>query len=94
MLAAGFAGLVALTRAGIRLFWSVTARTTPRLRVVEAAPVALLVALTIALAGAASPVMSYLEHAAASLHEPQTYIRAVLSAAEPRARATSREANR
>ncbi len=82
VLAAGFASLVALTRAGIRLFWSVTARTTPRLRVVEAAPVALLVALTIALAGAASPVMSYLEEAAASLHEPQSYIRAVLSAEE------------
>ena len=37
---AGFASLVALTRAGIRLFWTVTARTTPRLRVAEAAPVA------------------------------------------------------
>ena len=82
VLVAGFVSLVALTRVGIRLFWTVTARTTPRLRVAEAAPVALLVALSIALAGAASPVMSYLQAAAASLHAPQSYIRAVLSAAE------------
>jgi multicomponent K+:H+ antiporter subunit D len=80
VIAAGFASLVALTRAGIRLFWTVTARTTPRLRVAEAVPLALLVTLTIALAAAASPVMSYLQAAAASLHEPQSYIRAVLSA--------------
>jgi multicomponent K+:H+ antiporter subunit D len=79
VLVSGFAGVVALTRVGIRLFWSVTARTTPRLRVVEAAPVAFLVALCIALGVAASPVMRYLEHAAVSLHEPQDYIRAVLS---------------
>ena len=43
----------------------------------------------------ASPVMSYLQAAAASLHEPQSYIRAVLSSRpKPRAEATSREANR
>jgi len=82
VLVSGFVGVVALTRAGIRLFWTVTARTTPRLRVLEAAPVAFLVALCVLLATAASPVMSYLEHAAASLHEPQDYIRNVLSRAE------------
>lgn len=81
VLMSGFAGVVALTRVGIRLFWTVTARTTPRLRVVEAAPVALLVALCIVLGTAASPVMRYLEAAAISLHEPQGYIHAVLPAA-------------
>jgi multicomponent K+:H+ antiporter subunit D len=79
VLLSGFAGVVALTRVGIRLFWTVTARTTPRLRVLEAAPVAFLVALCIVLGTAASPIMQYLEHAAASLHEPQDYIRTVLS---------------
>ncbi len=78
----GFAGVVALTRLGIRLFWSVSARTTPRLRVAEAAPVAFLVALCIVIGTASSPVMSYLEHAAASLHEPQEYIRTVLANGE------------
>jgi multicomponent K+:H+ antiporter subunit D len=80
VIASGFAGIVALTRVGIRLFWTVTARTTPRLQVGEAAPVAFIVALTMVLSAAASPVMSYLETAAASLHDPQSYIRAVLAA--------------
>jgi multicomponent K+:H+ antiporter subunit D len=78
VLVSGFAGVVALTRAGIRLFWTVTARTTPRLRVLEAAPVAFLVVLCIVLGTAASPIMRYLDHAATSLHEPQDYIRNVL----------------
>jgi multicomponent K+:H+ antiporter subunit D len=79
VLLSGFAGVVALTRIGIRLFWSVAARTTPRLRVAEAAPVAFLVALCFAIGTASSPVMRYLEHAATSLHEPQEYIRTVLA---------------
>ena len=78
VLLSGFAGVVALTRLGIRLFWSISARTTPRLRVAEAAPVAFLVALCIAIGTAASPVMRYLENAATSLHDPQEYIRTVL----------------
>jgi multicomponent K+:H+ antiporter subunit D len=81
VLVSGFAGVVALTRAGIRLFWTVTARTTPRLRVLEAAPVAFLVTLCIVLGTAASPIMEYLDHAATSLHEPQDYIRNVLAPA-------------
>jgi multicomponent K+:H+ antiporter subunit D len=85
VLVSGFAGVVALTRAGIRLFWTVAARTTPRLRLLEAAPVAFLVALCVVLGMAASPIMQYLEHAATSLHEPQDYIRNVL---EPAAHAT------
>jgi multicomponent K+:H+ antiporter subunit D len=78
VLAAGFAGTVALTRVGIRLFWTVTARTTPRLLVREAAPVVFILALCIVLGIAASPVMSYLEAAASTLHEPRSYIHAVL----------------
>jgi multicomponent K+:H+ antiporter subunit D len=78
VLFSGFAGVVALTRAGIRLFWTVTARTTPRLLVLEAAPVAFLVTLCIVLGTAASPIMQYLDHTATSLHEPQDYIRNVL----------------
>jgi multicomponent K+:H+ antiporter subunit D len=81
VLVSGFAGVVALTRAGIRLFWTITARTTPRLRVLEAAPVLLLVTLCAVLGTAASPIMQYLEHAATSLHEPQDYIRNVLAPA-------------
>lgn len=78
VLVSGFAGVVALTRAGIRLFWTITARTTPRLRVLEAAPVFFLVALCVVLGTAASPIMNYLDHTADSLHDPQNYIRNVL----------------
>jgi multicomponent K+:H+ antiporter subunit D len=78
VLVAGFAGIVALTRVGMRLFWTVTARTTPRLLVREAAPVAFLIALSILLAATAGPVMRYLEAAAGTLHEPRSYIRAVM----------------
>jgi multicomponent K+:H+ antiporter subunit D len=87
VLLSGFAGVVALTRAGIRLFWTVTARTTPRLHVLEAVPVAFLVTLCIVLGTAASPIMEYLDHAATSLHEPQNYIRSVLMPAAETSRA-------
>ena len=79
VLLTGFVGLAALTRVGIRLFWTVTARATPRLRVVEAAPVAILVLAALWLGAEAGPVMEYLETAAQSLHDPQSYIRAVLT---------------
>jgi multicomponent K+:H+ antiporter subunit D len=79
VLVSGFVGVIALTRVGIRLFWTVTARTTPRVRVAEAAPVAFLVVLCIVLGTASGPVIDYLDHAAASLHDPQEYIRTVLT---------------
>jgi multicomponent K+:H+ antiporter subunit D len=79
IVASGLVSVVALSRIGTRLFWSVAARTTPRLRLLEAAPVAALVLLCLGLSVAADPVMRYLDSAAKSLHQPDTYIRAVLS---------------
>jgi multicomponent K+:H+ antiporter subunit D len=81
MLATGLAAIIALTRVGMRLFWSVIGRNTPRLRVIEAAPVAFLVVLCIVLSVAADPVMSFLDAAAQGLSAPQAYIDAVLSVA-------------
>jgi multicomponent K+:H+ antiporter subunit D len=43
VLISGLAGLIALSRVGMRLFWSLAARTTPRLRLLEAAPIAALI---------------------------------------------------
>jgi len=83
VLASGLAGLIALSRVGMRLFWSVAARTTPRLRLLEAAPVAALVLLAIALTVFADPVNRYLGSAARSLHQPDAYVRAVLSGTRP-----------
>ena len=75
----GFVSVIALSRIGMRLFWSLAARTTPRLRLLEAAPIAAMILLCVGLAVAADPLTRYLEHAAHSLHQPDTYIRAVLS---------------
>jgi multicomponent K+:H+ antiporter subunit D len=76
---AGLAALIAFTRIGLRLFWTMVGRTTPRLRVIEAGPVLFLIVLCIGLSIATGPVMTYLESAAHSLHSPETYIRVVLS---------------
>jgi multicomponent K+:H+ antiporter subunit D len=75
----GLVSVIALSRIGMRLFWSVAARATPRLRLLEAAPVAALLLLSLGLSIAADPVSRYLDSAARSLHQPDTYIRAVLS---------------
>ncbi len=86
----GLAGIIALSRVGMRLFWSIAARTTPRLRVLEAAPLVGLILLCLALTVAADPVTRYLDSAARSLHQPETYVHAVLSArARERAEETS-----
>lgn len=79
LLATGLASLIAFVRIGMRLFWSPTGRRTPRLRVIEAVPVAGLVTLCIVLTLYAAPVMTYLDKAAVALHAPDAYIHAVLS---------------
>jgi multicomponent K+:H+ antiporter subunit D len=78
LLLGGFIGLIALARSGMRLFWSVTDRNTPRLRIVEAAPLAFLILVCLALTVAAGPAMTYFEDTAADLNRPDAYIRAVL----------------
>jgi multicomponent K+:H+ antiporter subunit D len=78
VLLSGITGVIALSRAGMRLFWG-SVRITPRLRVLEAAPIAVLVMLCMALGIWAGPVADYLDSAARSLHQPDTYIRVVLS---------------
>jgi multicomponent K+:H+ antiporter subunit D len=77
LLAAGFAGLIALTNRGIRTFWS-TGRIQPRLSFIEAAPVGFLILLCLSLTVGAGPVMEYLEQAAQWLHDPDAYIHAVI----------------
>ena len=86
VLATGIVSVVALTRIGMRLFWSPAQRRTPRLRVVEAAPVAFLVVVCLGIAAASGPMMRFFEGTARSLHDPQAYIETVLGtrvAAEP-----------
>ena len=52
---------------------------TPRLRVLEAAPVAVLVLLSLALSAMSGSAMRFFEAAARSLHAPEVYTRIVLS---------------
>jgi multicomponent K+:H+ antiporter subunit D len=84
VLITGIAALIALSRIGLRLFWSVGDRRTPRLRVIEAAPPAFLILLCLALTAAAQPVMTYLNSAAQSLHSPHIYIDVVSGGGEQR----------
>jgi multicomponent K+:H+ antiporter subunit D len=74
----GLASLIAMGRAGVRIFWGANERSVPRVRVIEMAPVAILLTLCLALTVAAGPAMQYLQDAAQSLHAPRGYIDTVL----------------
>jgi multicomponent K+:H+ antiporter subunit D len=74
----GLASLIALARAGIRIFWATEWRTLPRVRVIEIAPVGLLLSLLVALTVAAGPAMSYFQRAAHELAARSGYMEAVL----------------
>lgn len=78
LLAAGLAAVVAMGRAGIAIFWAEEGRVPPRVRVVEIAPVILLIGLSIALTVQAGPVMRAVGDIADALHAPSGYIEAVL----------------
>ncbi|MBO1074588.1 monovalent cation/H+ antiporter subunit D (plasmid) [Roseomonas marmotae] len=73
----GLATVIAMTRAGIRSIWATT-RAVPRVRVIEIAPVLLLLGLCIGMTASAGSVMRYMQAAAAALHAPQAYVQNVL----------------
>jgi len=76
----GFAALIALTRTGINTFWMTMSDRPAPVRVVEIAPVLVLLGLCIAMTIMAGPVMGYMDDAAAALHMPSGYIADVLNA--------------
>jgi multicomponent K+:H+ antiporter subunit D len=80
LLVCGLLSLIALTRTGVRTFWSSVQRQPPRLRLAEGIPVLALFALCTALTVAAGPVMAYAQATAQSLYQREEYIRAVLQA--------------
>lgn len=77
LLVSGMATVVAMTRAGIDAFWTSSADTMPRVRMIEIGPVMLLLALCLALTMRPESVMHYMQATAQSLHVPRDYVRAV-----------------
>ncbi len=80
LILSGLAALIALARAGIRVFWAPVTALVPRVLLTEIVPVALLLFMTLGLTVQAGPVMRFMEATAVSLHEPESYIEAVLKA--------------
>jgi multicomponent K+:H+ antiporter subunit D len=84
LIVSGFAALIAMTRAGIRVFWASQDRTVPRVRLIEIGPVLALLILCALQTIQAGPVMRFMEATAESLHASEGYIRGVLGAAAQR----------
>jgi multicomponent K+:H+ antiporter subunit D len=83
LILSGLSSLIAMTRAGIRSLWASEDREVPRVRIIEMAPVAVLLLLSATLTLQAGPAMRYMESTAQALHNPTGYIQGVLAA--PRA---------
>ncbi|MCD6664018.1 MAG: monovalent cation/H+ antiporter subunit D [Comamonas sp.] len=80
MLSTGLATLTALTRVGMRQFWSAHDRSPPQLRVLEGLPITALLVACITLTLCAGPAMRYTTLAAQALHAPAAYVGGILSA--------------
>jgi multicomponent K+:H+ antiporter subunit D len=82
LILSGFATLIAMARAGIRTFWAEPDRAVPRVRIIEMAPIAILLALCAIQTIQAGPIMRFMQETADSLHSPHDYVREVLRPAE------------
>lgn len=77
VIAAGFAALVALSRTGIRMFWTPRDRPAAQLKVLECLPIGLLLTLCLLISFRAEPLARYLQVAASELKDPHGYVQAV-----------------
>jgi multicomponent K+:H+ antiporter subunit D len=80
LLLSGFLTLVALSRAGIRCFWTQPMSVMPTLRALEVLPVAALLAASVALSVQAGAVMQHASDTARNLFQPDNYRAAVMGA--------------
>lgn len=80
LIVSGFLSLVALSRTGIRHFWTQPHATMPSLPALEVLPVAALLAACVALTVWAEPVMQHAKATAEGLKTPTAYRNAVLGA--------------
>jgi multicomponent K+:H+ antiporter subunit D len=82
LILSGLSAVVAMTRAGIHALW--TERDVPRVRVIEVAPIAVLLLLCAVQTLQAGPIMRMMQATAESLHSPGDYVREVLRPASER----------
>ncbi|MDO5624401.1 MAG: monovalent cation/H+ antiporter subunit D [Pseudomonadota bacterium] len=75
----GLLATIAMSRAGVRYFWTPEGRAVPRLRVIEMLPIATLLLLVAALVWQADAVLRYVNATARSLHDPKEYIGTVVT---------------
>lgn len=80
LIASGLAAMIALLRAGINTFWVTFDGEVPRVRVVEMAPILLLLGLCLLLTLLAGPALTYMNATAQYLHLPAGYVGGVLDA--------------
>jgi multicomponent K+:H+ antiporter subunit D len=80
LIASGFLSLIALSRTGIRHFWTLPHATMPALPALEVLPVAALLAACLALTVMAEPVMQHAAATAEGLRSPTAYRDAVFNA--------------
>lgn len=84
LILSGLAAIIAMARAGVTAFWAEPDRVVPRVRLIEMAPIVVLILLCGIQTIAAGPIMRFTAATAQSLHAPQEYVRAVLGAATER----------
>jgi multicomponent K+:H+ antiporter subunit D len=90
MILAGLFALIALSRTGIRFFWTPVGRAAPRLRLFEFTPIALLLLLGVSMTVHAEGLLRYAKATSQMLYQPRGYIEAVLST-RPQATPTNAE---
>lgn len=81
IIVSGLATLIATTRAGIDLIWTPSDKPQPVLRIAEALPIGILLAICLSLMIFAGPAMRYMERTGLSLGDRQGYVETVLGAA-------------
>lgn len=79
-LISGLLATIAYSRAGIRFFWSPRGRPAPHLKLIEVAPIGMLLLLCVLLTVRAGPVLRYTELTASHLHAPHAYVDAIMGA--------------
>jgi len=82
ILVSGLTTVIAVTRAGIRTFWTFTDRELPHVRATELGAVGLLLVLCVGLTIQAGPVMRFMQTTANGLELGRPYISAVTGKAQ------------